>query len=118
MNLTAVNHAADNIRVLAASMVEKAKSGHPGGAMGGADFVNVLYSQFLITDPDVTDSSLIPVICHLCSTVSSLCSDIILSTNFSSSVSGALRRQAIPSFTPSVEWRTLPGLLARVILWL
>ncbi|WP_302265251.1 transketolase [uncultured Duncaniella sp.] len=52
MNLTAVNHAADNIRVLAASMVEKAKSGHPGGAMGGADFVNVLYSQFLITDPD------------------------------------------------------------------
>ena len=52
MNLTAINHAADNIRVLAASMVEKAKSGHPGGAMGGADFVNVLYSQFLITDPD------------------------------------------------------------------
>ena len=52
MNLTTVNRAADNIRVLAASMVEKAKSGHPGGAMGGADFVNVLYSQFLITDPD------------------------------------------------------------------
>ncbi len=44
--------AADNIRVLAAAMVEKAKSGHPGGAMGGADFVNVLYSQYLITDPD------------------------------------------------------------------
>ena len=52
MNLSAINHAADNIRVLAASMVEKAKSGHPGGAMGGADFVNVLYSQFLVTDPD------------------------------------------------------------------
>ncbi len=52
MNLTAINRAADNIRVLAASMVEKAKSGHPGGAMGGADFVNVLYSQFLVTDPD------------------------------------------------------------------
>ena len=47
-----MNHAADNIRVLAASMVEKAKSGHPGGAMGGADFVNVLYSSFLVTDPD------------------------------------------------------------------
>lgn len=47
-----LNHAADNIRILAASMVEKAKSGHPGGAMGGADFVNVLYSQFLISDPD------------------------------------------------------------------
>lgn len=52
MNLTTLNRAADNIRVLAAAMVEKAKSGHPGGAMGGADFVNVLYSQFLITDPD------------------------------------------------------------------
>ena len=47
-----LNRAADNIRILAASMVEKAKSGHPGGAMGGADFVNVLYSQFLNFDPD------------------------------------------------------------------
>lgn len=44
--------AADNIRVLAASMVEKAKSGHPGGAMGGADFVNVLFAEFLRYDPD------------------------------------------------------------------
>ncbi|MDO4692216.1 MAG: transketolase, partial [Porphyromonadaceae bacterium] len=43
--------AADNIRILAASMVEKAKSGHPGGAMGGSDFVNVLFSEFLIFDP-------------------------------------------------------------------
>ena len=40
--------AADNIRILAASMVEKAKSGHPGGAMGGADFINVLFSEVLI----------------------------------------------------------------------
>ncbi len=47
-----MTHAADNIRILAASMVEQAKSGHPGGAMGGADFVNVLYSSFLVTDPD------------------------------------------------------------------
>lgn len=46
-----LNQAADNIRILAASMVEQAKSGHPGGAMGGADFVNVLYSEFLIFDP-------------------------------------------------------------------
>ncbi len=52
MNTNAVAHAADNIRILAASMVEKAKSGHPGGAMGGADFVSVLYSQFLVSDPD------------------------------------------------------------------
>ncbi len=45
------NKAADNIRILVASMVEKAKSGHPGGAMGGADFINVLYSEFLEYDP-------------------------------------------------------------------
>ncbi|WP_300799204.1 transketolase [uncultured Alistipes sp.] len=43
---------ADNIRILSAAMVEKAKSGHPGGAMGGADFVTVLYSEFLRYDPD------------------------------------------------------------------
>lgn len=47
-----MTRAADNIRILAASMVEKAKSGHPGGAMGGADFVNVLFSKYLVTDPD------------------------------------------------------------------
>ncbi|MBQ0104258.1 MAG: transketolase [Prevotellaceae bacterium] len=47
-----LNHAADNIRILAASMVEKAKSGHPGGAMGGADFINVLYSEYLTYDPE------------------------------------------------------------------
>ena len=52
MDTTAMNRAADNIRVLAAAMVEKANSGHPGGAMGGADFVNVLYSSFLVADPD------------------------------------------------------------------
>lgn len=46
-----MNKAADNIRILAASMVEKAKSGHPGGAMGGADFINVLYSEYLVYDP-------------------------------------------------------------------
>ena len=46
-----LNKAADNIRLLAASMVEKANSGHPGGAMGGADFINVLYSEFLEYDP-------------------------------------------------------------------
>ncbi|MFZ5940065.1 MAG: transketolase family protein [Bacteroidota bacterium] len=43
--------AADNIRILAAAMVEKAKSGHPGGAMGGADFTEVLYSEYLRFDP-------------------------------------------------------------------
>ena len=51
-DIKVLNHAADNIRILAASMVEKAKSGHPGGAMGGADFINVLYSEFLEYDPE------------------------------------------------------------------
>lgn len=48
---TLMNKAANNIRILAAAMVEKAKSGHPGGAMGGADFINVLFSEFLVYDP-------------------------------------------------------------------
>ena len=48
---TSMNKAADNIRLLTAAMVEKAKSGHPGGAMGGADFINVLFAEYLIYDP-------------------------------------------------------------------
>ncbi len=52
MDNNILNKAADNIRIISAAMVEKANSGHPGGAMGGADFVNVLYSKYLITDPD------------------------------------------------------------------
>lgn len=50
-DINLMNKAADNVRILAASMVEKAKSGHPGGAMGGADFINVLFSEFLVYDP-------------------------------------------------------------------
>src|SRR5574344_2886420 len=52
MSNTLINKAADNIRILSASMVEKAKSGHPGGAMGGADFINLLFSEFLEYDPE------------------------------------------------------------------
>lgn len=52
MNNSVANKAADNIRILSAAMVEKAKSGHPGGAMGGADFMNILYSEFLTYDPN------------------------------------------------------------------
>ena len=44
--------AADNIRILALSMVEKAKSGHPGGAMGGADFAQVLFGEYMVFDPE------------------------------------------------------------------
>ena len=52
MDTTLQNRAANNMRVLIAAMVEKAKSGHPGGAMGGADFTSLLYSQFLNYDPE------------------------------------------------------------------
>ncbi|MBD3421671.1 MAG: transketolase [Chitinivibrionales bacterium] len=52
MDTTILTRAADNIRILSAAMAEKAKSGHPGGAMGGADFVTVLFSEFLRFDPD------------------------------------------------------------------
>jgi transketolase len=51
MNKDVNKLAADNIRILAMSMVEKAKSGHPGGAMGGADFIHILFSEFLNFDP-------------------------------------------------------------------
>jgi len=52
MDIQVHTRAADNIRILSAAMVEKAKSGHPGGAMGGADFVEILFSDFLNFDPD------------------------------------------------------------------
>ncbi|RXQ96857.1 transketolase [Ancylomarina salipaludis] len=51
VELSVTDMASDNIRILSAAMVEQAKSGHPGGAMGGADFVNVLFSEFLNFDP-------------------------------------------------------------------
>ena len=51
MDVNIMNRSANNLRILIAEMVEKAKSGHPGGAMGGADFVNVLFSKFLVYDP-------------------------------------------------------------------
>lgn len=51
MEKNLITKAADNVRILSAAMVEKAKSGHPGGAMGGADFITVLYSEFLKYDP-------------------------------------------------------------------
>ena len=52
MDIKTMNSAADNLRVLITEMVEKANSGHPGGAMGAADFINVLYSKFIVYDPE------------------------------------------------------------------
>ena len=51
MDTKVIERAADNIRILSAAMVEKATCGHPGGAMGGADFINILYTEFLNYDP-------------------------------------------------------------------
>ena len=68
-----MDQAADNIRILAVSMVEKAKSGHPGGAMGGADFINFSslsfssLTQISLSGLDVTDSISTQVTCHQCS---------------------------------------------------
>lgn len=52
MNIDINKRAADNIRILAMSMVEKSKSGHPGGAMGAADYIHILFSDYLNFDPD------------------------------------------------------------------
>jgi len=52
MNPKIINKASNTLRILSAAMVERAKSGHPGGAMGGADFINVLYTEFLNFDPN------------------------------------------------------------------
>ena len=55
MDANQMNKAADNLRILEAAMVEAAKSGHPGGSMSGTDFLNVLYSNFLVYDPEDPD---------------------------------------------------------------
>jgi transketolase len=52
MSIDVNKRAADNIRILSMSMVEKSRSGHPGGAMGGADFIHILFSGYLNFDPD------------------------------------------------------------------
>lgn len=52
MDANVMNKVADNLRILEAAMVEAAKSGHPGGSMGGTDFVNMLYAKYLVYDPE------------------------------------------------------------------
>lgn len=51
MDNTALKTIANQIRVLSAAMVETAQSGHPGGAMGAADFIALLYAEYLQFDP-------------------------------------------------------------------
>lgn len=51
MNNKIDQQSANNIRALAVAMVEKANSGHPGGPMGSADFMHILYSEFFNYDP-------------------------------------------------------------------
>lgn len=97
--------AADNIRILAASMVEKSKSGHPGGAMGGADFINILYTEFLKYNPDdptypLRDRFFLdPGTCRRCSIRCWRWPAILRSTSSRISASGAARPRVIPSVT-------------------
>ncbi|NNC76246.1 MAG: transketolase, partial [Acidimicrobiia bacterium] len=44
--------AVDTIKTLSIDAVQKANSGHPGMPMGMADIAAVLWSRFLIVDPD------------------------------------------------------------------
>ena len=48
---TITQRAADNLRVIAGAMVEQAQSGHPGGAMGGADYITILFNEYIHFDP-------------------------------------------------------------------
>ena len=41
----------DNIRVLCSEMIDKAKSGHPGMAIGAAPILHTLYTRFLKASP-------------------------------------------------------------------
>ncbi|MCL2282924.1 MAG: hypothetical protein FWC26_06365, partial [Fibromonadales bacterium] len=51
MHNAIIRRAADNARILSAAMVQKAKSGHPGGAMDSTEFFNVLFGEFLKFNP-------------------------------------------------------------------
>ena len=105
-----MNRAADNIRILAASMVEKANSGHPGGAMGGADFVNVLFSEFLVYDPEnprwegrdrffLDPGHMSPM----------LYSTLALTGKFTSSANGAVRLRDTLKWTSCAVLKILPA---------
>ena len=45
----------NNIRVLCSEMIDKAKSGHPGMAIGATPILHVLYTRFLNATPNNPD---------------------------------------------------------------
>ena len=51
MHNAIISRVADNARILSAAMVQKAKSGHPGGSMGATEFFSVLFGEFLRFNP-------------------------------------------------------------------
>ena len=114
---------ADNIRILSAAMVEKAKSGHPGGAMGGADFMAVLYTEFLRYDPDQMDypfrdrffldpGHMSPMLYSTLALAGPIRWRICVTCG-----SGAASRRAIPKWTCCTVWRIRRVLWARGMPW-
>ena len=116
-----INRAADNIRILSAAMVEKAKSGHPGGAMGGADFINLLYTEFLRYDPSdlgwhmrdrffLDPGHMSPMLYS----VLALCGNYTID-EFKNFRQGAAPPPAIPNWMSVAAWKTPPGRWARAM---
>jgi transketolase len=52
MTNTVEQQATDALRVLSIDAIQRANSGHPGMPMGMADIASVLWSRFLVVDPD------------------------------------------------------------------
>jgi len=121
-----VNKAADNIRILSAAMVEKAKSGHPGGAMGGADFINVLLSEYMVFDPDdmtwanrdrffLDPGHMSPMLYSALSFVGKYSMDDLKNFRQWGSVTPGHPELDVEW---KEEWKILPGPLVRAIPWL
>lgn len=118
-----LSRVADNIRILSAAMVEKSKSGHPGGAMGGADFITVLYAEFLRYDPSnmrypfrdrffLDPGHMSPM---LYSTLS--LAGFYTTEDLQSLRQWAASRRAIPRWMSSTAWRIPRARWARAMPW-
>lgn len=123
MNENHITRAADNIRVLIAAMVEKAKSGHPGGAMGGADFVSALYSKYIVYDPEnpewiardrffLDPGHMSPMLYGILALSGRYTMD-----ELKESASGEASPPATPNSIPSAASRTVPAPSARGMSW-